>query len=111
MKLGAQGPLMKVPAPDQEEATPRLKSTGRTGKGRRKCVPHKRNSVCKGQGQVGSWPFQGTAALMVRGGGCGGWPWQTTEGSAGHVKESSLTSNGNPLKSLQQESGMNRSGF
>lgn len=71
-------------------------STGRT------VVFYTCEKACaKARGHVGSWPFQRTAAPVMRGGGCRGWPGQTPEGSDGHVKESCLTSNEKPLQSLE----------
>lgn len=62
---------------------------------------HTWNSICESQVAWGSWPFLGTTAPVVRRGGCRGWPRQTSEGPVKCVKETYLTSNGKPLKSLQ----------
>lgn len=102
--------MREVPPPGQEEATLRLRSTERTGKGKRKWCSTHGIVYAKAQGRVGSWPILGTTALVV-GGGCQGWPRQTSEDSVKRVKKTYLTSNGKPLKSLQQEGGMNKFGF
>lgn len=99
---------MTITAPNQKAAARRLRPAGKTeGEGHVVFHIHE-TAYAKARGNGGSWPFQGTAAPVVRGRGCRGWPGQTTEGSTGHVRESHVISNGKPLKSLQQGSRMNR---
>ena len=57
---------MKMPPPKQGEVT---RATGAEHHMERH-GEHMWNSICKGQGAVGSWPSSGTAALLVRGGAC-----------------------------------------
>ena len=69
------------------------------------------NSICKSRGAGGIVGFSRNCSSGSKRRRLQGRPRQTSEGSIKHVKGTYLTSNGKPLNSFQQESGMNEFGF